>query len=70
MAKAETEPAGTAGSQFFVVTRADAGLMPDYAIAGEVTDGMETVDKIGALGVGDGPPSMTVLVRSVTVSET
>ncbi len=70
MAKSGADPVGAAGSQFFVVTGADAGLMPDYAIAGEVTEGMETVDKIGALGVGDGPPSQTVLVRTVTVSET
>ena len=31
MAKTEAEPAGTAGSQFYVVTGADAGLPPDYA---------------------------------------
>ncbi|MGZ8688084.1 MAG: peptidylprolyl isomerase, partial [Gaiellaceae bacterium] len=36
MAKTETEPAGTAGSQFFVVTGADIGLSPDYAIVGTV----------------------------------
>ncbi len=70
MAKSGADPVGAAGSQFFVVTAADTGLPPEYAIAGEVTEGMETVDKIGALGVGDGPPSMTVLVRTVTVSET
>ena len=69
MAKAPAEAAGTSGSQFFVVTGADAGLTPDYAIVGEVTEGLDTVDRIGALGAGDGPPSQTVLVRSVTVSE-
>ena len=46
----------TAGSQFFVVTGADAGLPPEYAIVGEVTEGMDTVERIDALGVGDGPP--------------
>jgi peptidyl-prolyl cis-trans isomerase B (cyclophilin B) len=69
MAKTQAEPAGTAGSQFFVVTGEDAGLPPDYAIVGEVTEGMETVDRIGALGVADGPPSQTVLVHTVTVTE-
>ena len=70
MAKAQTEPAGTSGSQFFVVTGASAAaLTPDYAIVGEVTEGMETIDRIAALGVTDGPPSMPVLVRTVTASE-
>jgi peptidyl-prolyl cis-trans isomerase B (cyclophilin B) len=49
MAKTATEPPGTAGSQFFVVTR-DAPLPPDYALIGTVTSGMETVDRISALG--------------------
>ena len=70
MAKAQAEAAGTSGSQFFVVTGASAAaLTPDYAIVGEVTDGMDTVDRIAALGVTDGPPSMPVVVRTVTVSE-
>jgi peptidyl-prolyl cis-trans isomerase B (cyclophilin B) len=69
MAKAPAEPPGTAGSQFFVVTGADAGLPPEYAIVGEVTDGMDTVERIDALGVADGPPSEPVVVTSVTVGE-
>ena len=44
MAKSGVEAPGTSGSQFFVVTGEDAGLPPDYAIVGEVTDGMDTVD--------------------------
>jgi peptidyl-prolyl cis-trans isomerase B (cyclophilin B) len=50
MAKAANEPAGTSGSQFFVVTAADAGLDPDYAVLGRVTDGLGVVEKIGELG--------------------
>ena len=69
MAKSGAEAPGTAGSQFFVVTGADAGLPPEYAIVGEVTEGMDTVERIDALGVGDGPPSQTVVVNSVTVTE-
>jgi len=70
MAKAQTEAAGTSGSQFFVVTGASAAVLtPDYAIVGEVTGGQDTIDRIAALGVTDGPPSMPVLVRTVTVSE-
>ena len=69
MAKSGVEAPGTAGSQFFVVTGADAGLPPEYAIVGEVTDGMDTVMRIDALGVGDGPPSKPVVVNTVTVGE-
>jgi peptidyl-prolyl cis-trans isomerase B (cyclophilin B) len=67
MAKGENEAPGTSGSQFFVVTAEDAGLTPDYAIVGQVTDGMDTVERIGALGVGDGPPSQPVVIERVTV---
>ena len=67
MAKTELEPAGTAGSQFFVVTGADIGLPLEYAVVGKVTEGLETVRAIDNLGVGDGPPSQPVVVESVTV---
>jgi len=69
MAKSPGEAPGTAGSQFFVVTADDAGLPPEYAIVGEVTDGIDTIGRIGALGVADGPPSQPVVVDSVTVTE-
>ena len=67
MAKAGNEPPGTSGSQFFVVTAPDAGLPPDYAIIGSVTDGMETVSAIEALGTGDGPPSQPVVIEKASV---
>ena len=67
MAKAGNEPAGASGSQFFVVTAPDAGLPPDYAIVGTVTEGMETVRAIEALGTGDGPPSQPVVIEKATV---
>lgn len=69
MAKSGVEAPGTAGSQFFVVTGPDAGLPPEYAIVGEVTAGMDTVLRIDALGVGDGPPSQPVVVNTVDVGE-
>jgi peptidyl-prolyl cis-trans isomerase B (cyclophilin B) len=50
MAKAGNEPAGTSGSQFFVVTGPNVELPPDYAVLGTVTDGLGVVEKIGALG--------------------
>ena len=69
MAKSAVEAPGTSGSQFFVVTGADAGLPPEYAVVGEVTEGMDTVLRIDALGVGDGPPSQPIVVNTVTVGE-
>jgi cyclophilin family peptidyl-prolyl cis-trans isomerase len=69
MAKTPAEAPGTAGSQFFVVTGADIGLPAEYAIVGRVTEGMETVQAIDALGVGDGPPSEPVTIERMTVRE-
>ena len=50
MAKAGNEPAGTSGSQFFVVSADGVQLPPDYAVLGRVTDGIGVVEKIGELG--------------------
>lgn len=68
MAKSQVEPPGRSGSQFYVVTGADAGLPPDYALVGKVTDGMDTVEAIDALGTpgADGPPTQTVVIESAT----
>jgi peptidyl-prolyl cis-trans isomerase B (cyclophilin B) len=68
MAKTESEPAGTAGSQFFVVTGADAGLPPDYAVLGNVVGGLAVVDRIGRLGDAQTEkPTKRVAVRSITI---
>ncbi len=69
MAKSQAEAPGTSGSQFFVVTAEDAGLTPDYAIVGKVTEGLDTVLAIEKLGVGDGPPSQPVVIERVSVQE-
>ena len=73
MAKLGSEPAGTAGSQFFVVSGPNAEtLPPDYAIVGTVTSGMDTVKRIDGFGdVNDpaGTPTRPVVVESVTVEE-
>jgi cyclophilin family peptidyl-prolyl cis-trans isomerase len=44
----------TNGSQFFIVHGADAGLPPNYTIFGEVTDGIDVVDKIAGAPVRSG----------------
>jgi cyclophilin family peptidyl-prolyl cis-trans isomerase len=69
MAKTATEPAGTSGSQFFVVTAEDAGLPPDYAVVGKVTKGSDTVERIDALGTATEDPSQPVVMERVTVRE-
>jgi cyclophilin family peptidyl-prolyl cis-trans isomerase len=51
MAKAQSQPPGAAGSQFFVVTGPDAStLAPDYAVIGHVTKGLDVAEHIGKLG--------------------
>jgi cyclophilin family peptidyl-prolyl cis-trans isomerase len=65
MAKAPNEAAGTAGSQFYVVTGADANLPPEYALLGKVTKGMATVDRIGRLGDQSEHPTQVVELYDV-----
>jgi cyclophilin family peptidyl-prolyl cis-trans isomerase len=69
MAKTMTDPRGTAGSQFFIVTADDAGLPPDYAVLGEVVDGVDVVEKIGKLGGPDERPTKDVVIESVEVEK-
>jgi cyclophilin family peptidyl-prolyl cis-trans isomerase len=69
MAKSGIEPAGSSGSQFFVVTGADAGLPPDYAVLGEITGSAEAVANIESVGVSgeDGPPTVPVVIEDITL---
>lgn len=70
MAKTGAEPAGTAGSQFFVVTGADVGLPPDYAIVGTVTAGLDVVQAIGNEGDPNTElPLRPIVVKTVTVDD-
>jgi peptidyl-prolyl cis-trans isomerase B (cyclophilin B) len=71
MAKAGSEPAGSSGSQFFVVTAKDAQLPPDYAVLGKVVKGLAVVEAVGQLGDpssgGEGVPTETVEIEKATV---
>lgn len=68
MAKTAVEPPGASGSQFFVVTApADAGLPADYAVLGEVSEGMDVVETIGELGGPDEQPTQTVLIDEISI---
>jgi peptidyl-prolyl cis-trans isomerase B (cyclophilin B) len=69
MAKTGVEPAGTSGSQFFVVTSDDAGLQPDYALLGRVTIGLDVVHRIELVPAGpDGQPVSPVLIKRVKIA--
>lgn len=69
MAKSPAEPPGRSGSQFFVVTApADANLPADYAVLGEVSDGMDVVERIGELGDPQTEePLQPIVIESVTI---
>jgi peptidyl-prolyl cis-trans isomerase B (cyclophilin B) len=70
MAKTGAEPAGTSGSQFFVVTAEDANLPPDYAVLGKVTSGQEVVDTIGVAQTDPATekPVDPIVIKSVKVT--
>ena len=68
MAKTSSQPAGTAGSQFFIVTAADAGLPAQYALLGHVVKGIGTVDRIGKLGNASEQPIEPVVIEKATLT--
>ena len=70
MAKTQAEPAGTGGSQFFIVTGAGrASCRRDYAIVGKVTDGLDVVTRIGELGdPSTEQPTEVVEIEKATVA--
>jgi peptidyl-prolyl cis-trans isomerase B (cyclophilin B) len=68
MAKAGTEPPGTSGSQFFVVT-ADSSLPAEYALLGRVTKGMDVVHRIEEIPAGpDERPINPVLIEQIDIA--
>ncbi|HEX3041459.1 MAG TPA: peptidylprolyl isomerase [Solirubrobacterales bacterium] len=69
MAKTSAEPPGRSGSQFYVVTAPDAGLPPEYALVGKVTEGYDVVEKIDALGTPEEKPKQTVLIEEMTIDQ-
>lgn len=71
MAKTGSEPPGRSGSQFFIAVAADLGLTPDYALVGEVSDGIDVVRAISELAPDgeDGPPETPVVIERATLVE-
>jgi peptidyl-prolyl cis-trans isomerase B (cyclophilin B) len=71
MAKTQAEAPGTSGSQFFIVTGADAGLPPEYAVIGKVTEGMPVVNRIGRLGdPATEEPTQVVVISKLRLRST
>jgi cyclophilin family peptidyl-prolyl cis-trans isomerase len=71
-AKTQTDPPGTFDCQFFIVTGSGGSSLPnDYARFGTVTKGLDVAQKIEALAPpqGDGPPTQTVTISSVKITE-
>ena len=62
----------TNGSQFFVVV-SDAGgkqlQVPNYSLFGQVTQGLDVVNKIEADGTPGGQPKVTHQMVKVTITE-
>ncbi|MEV4507812.1 peptidylprolyl isomerase [Dactylosporangium sp. NPDC049525] len=61
----------TNGSQFFIVYK-DSDIPPDYSVFGQVTSGLDLLDRIAAAGTttggADGPPTLAVQITEIRVS--
>ena len=55
----------TNGSQFFICL-GEVGLPPQYAVFGEVAEGMDVVDRIAGVPLAGESPRQTVFVEKVT----
>jgi peptidyl-prolyl cis-trans isomerase B (cyclophilin B) len=72
MAKTSSDPAGTSGSQFFIVTAREAELPPQYALLGRVVGSMAGVNAISSLQTvppQDGAPIHPVVISTAVLSE-
>jgi len=69
MAKTGSDPAGASGSQFFIVTAPDAGLPADYAVAGRVIGGDQTVTTIAGVQTdANDMPTAPVVIDKATLT--
>lgn len=67
MAKSATEPSGSSGSQFFVMLAGHQDLPAEYAPVGQVSAGMDVVERIGRLSTPSERPRHVVLIRSIAI---
>lgn len=57
----------SAGSQFYLTLADTPFLDNDYAVFGEVINGMEILDQLNNLGSGSGTPTQKVIIESVNI---
>ena len=71
IAMAKTAAPDSAGSQFFIITGSDGvALPPEYALFGQVIDGLDTtVEEMAAAGTPDGVPSTPVEIQSIRITQ-
>jgi cyclophilin family peptidyl-prolyl cis-trans isomerase len=68
MAKSSTDPPGRSSSQFYVVSGPQGeSLPPEYALAGEVSKGLDVVERIGELGDAEEKPTQVVEIEKMSV---
>jgi peptidyl-prolyl cis-trans isomerase B (cyclophilin B) len=68
MAKTFADPLGWAGSIFFVVAGREGRFIPnEYAILGQVSAGMKTVQRIDALGTESERPRQVVRINWIKI---
>jgi len=71
MAKTGSDPDGTSGSQFFIITGTQSSLPPQYALLGHVTGGQAAVGAIAQIPTNppqDGMPTSPVVITKATLS--
>lgn len=71
MAKTGSDPDGTSGSQFFIITGTQSSLPPQYALLGHVTGGQAAVSAIAQIPTNppqDGMPTSPVVITKATLS--
>jgi peptidyl-prolyl cis-trans isomerase B (cyclophilin B) len=75
MAKGPTAPAGSSGSQFFIVTGANVNLPPQYALVGHVVGSEKAVEAIAHVpteappeGGAASKPRVPIVIEHATLS--
>jgi cyclophilin family peptidyl-prolyl cis-trans isomerase len=68
MAKSGEAPAGSASSQFYVVSGPQGeSLPPEYALVGHVTEGLNVVELIGEQGNAEEKPTQPIVIEKMSI---
>jgi cyclophilin family peptidyl-prolyl cis-trans isomerase len=68
MAKSGEAPAGSASSQFYVVSGPQGEtLPPEYALVGHVTEGLNVVELIGEQGDAEEKPTQPIVIEKMSI---